>query len=279
MSDSSQLPTLLLSKFAREKVTVALSGDGGDELFCGYNSYHRDLDNIKLIKYGKIISKFKNFKPVANLINKIDPKLLKLFYLEDKNSIINAYYKLFFHQHKNILKDFNPELNIKYFETLDWTDNIQEKHQILDILNFMPEDILTKVDRASMSVSLEARTPILDHRIVEFSFNLPHELKYNNGEKKYLLRQLAYRYVPEKLLNRPKQGFEPPIRDWLKNDFKWIIDKYLNIEYISNQNIFDYTEIQRIKIGFQKETKLNHFKQIIWNLVVFQLWYERYMRP
>ncbi|MBN2279907.1 MAG: asparagine synthase (glutamine-hydrolyzing) [Candidatus Marinimicrobia bacterium] len=278
LSDSSQLPTLLLSKFTRKKVTVVLSGDGGDELFCGYNAYQRDMENLKLLKYGKVFRRFKNLPPFLNVVQKINPRFLKFFYLTDPNSIINAYYQLFFHQYQSLIINFHPQLNKQYFHTLDWSDNLQEKHMLSDMLNYLPEDILTKVDRASMSVSLEARTPILDHRLVEFSFSLPHHLKYNNGEKKYLLRQLAYQYIPKKLLDRPKQGFEPPIRHWLNNNFYWMIDKYLQKEFINRQALFNYDEIHKIKSGFQKETNLNFFKQLIWNLVVFQLWYERYLK-
>jgi asparagine synthase (glutamine-hydrolysing) len=165
----------------------------------------------------------------------------------------------------------------KYFELAGITDELQELYMLNDMLTYLPDDILTKVDRASMSVSLEARVPILDHRIVEFSFKVPHNLKYNNGIRKYLLRKLAYKYVPESLLDRPKQGFAVPVFKWLKTDLKYLIDFYLSDDYLIRQQIFNHQAVRKLIQKFSKSENPALAGNYIWNLLMFQLWYDRYM--
>ena len=147
-----------------------------------------------------------------------------------------------------------------------------------NMLTYLPDDILTKVDRASMSISLESRVPLLDHRIVEFSFRIPHNFKNFNGTQKYLLKKLAYKYVPKEYLDRPKHGFSIPIFTWLKTDMKYLIDQYLSNEYISKQGLFNSQVITQLKKNFEKPENTAYMGHFLWNILSFQLWYKRYMQ-
>ena len=146
------------------------------------------------------------------------------------------------------------------------------------MLTYLPDDILTKVDRASMSISLETRVPILDHRIIEFSLQLPHALKYRNGEKKYLLKKLAYRYVPQELLDRPKHGFMIPVFKWMKNELNPLVSDLLSENYINNQGIFNHSGIASLMKSFESSGDRFLNGHMIWNLFVFQLWYSKYLK-
>lgn len=270
-ADSSQLATMLVSKLAKKNVTVSLSGDGGDELFCGYNRYNKAL-------------KFKRYSFLSNFFNlikddylaAINRRLLKFKYLNTNNSIVNSDYLTSKYYLKGLIKE-DFEFEKKYFNILDLAENIQEKYMLKDLVTYLPDDILTKVDRASMAYSLESRTPLLDHRIIEFSFNLPHELKYKDGELKYILRKLLYNYVPKEIIDRPKQGFGVPIYDWLRNDLNYYIKKYFDKKYIKKQNIFNYHKLHSLVEKFELN-KNSYLDKIVWNILVFQLWYEKYLR-
>ncbi|TCO78830.1 asparagine synthase (glutamine-hydrolyzing) [Marinisporobacter balticus] len=276
-ADSSQLPTMLVSKIAKQNVTVSLSGDAGDELFCGYSRY----DNILKFKKYKIFSKYLNgidtVLPLKNFLVKsnFNRKYIKLFNLNSDEAIINSDYLTFKDKYKNITSSpFN--LESKYFNILDLSDNIQQKHMLQDLITYLPDDILTKVDRASMSATLEARTPFLDYRVVEYALNMPHNMKYKNGCKKYILKELLYRYIPKELVDRPKMGFGVPIYKWLHDDFKRYGKNYFDRDFIKEQGIFNYQEIDKIVNQFNNKQNPNVDK-LMWTLIVFQMWYDEYM--
>lgn len=147
-----------------------------------------------------------------------------------------------------------------------------------DMLTYLPDDIMAKVDRATMSASLEGREPLLDYRLFEFAFNIPHNLKCNGPDKKYLLKQLAYSYIPKELLDRPKKGFAVPINEWLKGDISFLIHKYLSKEYLRDQGIFSEEVVDKLTRKFLKENSNGIATRYIWHLIVFQLWYEKYMK-
>ncbi|MBA4322714.1 MAG: hypothetical protein C0408_07850 [Odoribacter sp.] len=155
---------------------------------------------------------------------------------------------------------------------------MQELYMLNDMVTYLPDDILTKVDRASMSVSLEARVPLLDHRIVEFSFKVPHHLKYNNGVQKHLLKTLAYKYIPKRLLDRPKQGFAVPVFKWMKSDLRYLIDKYLSADYLIRQQVFNPLSVRKLLQQFDSSENTFPAGNYVWNILVFQLWYEKYMK-
>ncbi len=276
-ADSSQLPTMLVSKFAREKVTVALSGDGGDELFCGYGRY----DGV--LKY----QKYKIIGVLSRLLGKCigetpgRGKLLQMIQrfkaLDSDNNIINYTYLNCQTLIRGLVLDGPTKLENRYFDILDLSQNIQEKYMLQDIITYLPDDILTKVDRASMAYSLEARLPLLDYRVVEFSMNVPHDLKYKNGRKKYLLKKLAHRYIPQSLLDRPKHGFGIPVSKWLKSDLKYLVEKHLHVETIARQGVFDPLKVQQIVSGFFRGDQGPVIDRLVWHLMVFQMWYAKYM--
>ncbi len=276
-SDASQLPTMLLSEFTKQHVTVSLSGDGGDELFCGYSHYEEDLKNLKVQGVGRLLAPLKKSSWIRASLDKLDRRLLKFLYFQNKDSIINAHFDYPSDQYfDGLVKGNRTGPAFEFYDGLDLTNNIQEKHMLQDMMNWLPEDILTKVDRASMAYALEARVPLLDHTIVEFSFSVPHHLKYNNGVPKYLLKQLAHRYVPQSLLDRPKTGFMCPIEAWLRTSLKSLVDQYLSEEYLTKQDIFNVGKTRTLLKRSQNESG-RYFSWFIWSLLMFQLWHGKYI--
>lgn len=272
--DSSAIPMMIVSELAKKYVTVALSGDGGDELFCGYKLY----DKIKDFQKYSLISKI--FKPFRNsLLNQkfiLDKyKYLNLFFASNNVEIINSGNLVSLFYLKDLISGKNGVLDNTLFENSNFSENIQESNMILNMKTYLPDDILKKVDISSMASSLEARVPLLDHRIIEYSFTIPHELKYMHGDKKYILKQLLYDYVPKELIDRPKKGFSVPIFDWLHQDLSYLIDEYLNDSFIISQKIFNRNIVNSLKQLFIKQPKNYFINNIIWNLLVFQMWYKQ----
>ena len=274
-ADSSQLPTLLVSHLARKSVKVILSGDGGDEVFCGYNRYDLVSRYSKLVSLGKIFNLTSKVLPINYLLPYLSPKWSKTPYLSNNTDIINCNYLGSKFHIENLLLDRKFSINTKYIHASEYSKNIQEAHMIQDMLTYLPDDILCKVDRASMSESLETRVPLLDHRIIEYARNIPHTLKYNNGEKKYILKQIAHKHIPKKLLDRPKQGFGIPIYLWLRTDMAYLIEENLSKSIINKQGIFNYVIIEKLVKQFNI-SKSDYYARFIWHLIVFQLWYKKY---
>ena len=145
----------------------------------------------------------------------------------------------------------------------------------VDYQTYLLDDILQKVDRAGMSVSLEGREPFLDQRIIEWAAQLPMEYKYNKGSKKFILKQIVHKYVPESMMDRPKMGFGIPIANWLQNDLKPFVDRYFDEQFIEKQNIFSNDIIQQIKRSFY-HGKIERAEKI-WYILMFQMWYDKWM--
>ncbi len=290
-ADSSAIPTTLVSKIARQKVTVALSADAGDEIFAGYNRYDY------LMKYGERIKRIPGFmrKSAAALMDVIPADAIPYF---NKKYLFHSRYEkvksLFKNPtEQNILMSLNSQMNAKYLAGLFKTaikqiptafDNTELKEENFSTLSYMMaidyqtyllDDILQKVDRAGMSVSLEGREPFLDHRIIEWAAKLPMEYKYNNGIKKFIIKEIVHKYIPKKMMDRPKMGFGIPIADWLQNDLKPFVNKYLDENFIEKQNIFNNIEIQRIRKSFYQGKSERAEK--IWYLLMFQMWYDKWI--
>ena len=290
-ADSSAIPTTLVSKIARQKVTVALSADAGDEIFAGYNRYDY------LMKYGERIKRIPGFmrKSAAALMDVIPADAIPYF---NKKYLFHSRYEkvksLFKNPtEQNILMSLTSQMNAKdlagLFKTaikqiptaFDSTELKEENFGTLsymmaiDYQTYLLDDILQKVDRAGMSVSLEGREPFLDHRIIEWAAKLPMEYKYNNGIKKFIIREIVHKYIPKKMMDRPKMGFGIPIADWLQNDLKPFVNKYLDENFIEKQNIFNNSEIQRIKKSFYQGKSERAEK--IWYLLMFQMWYDKWI--
>lgn len=288
-SDSSQIPTYLVSKMTRDHVTVALSGDGGDELFGGYTRY------LTAQKHGgKLFGLPKPLRQMGSgMIKALPPKtwaqLIKLIPQSKRPShMVDKLYKL-----ANVMAgspdDYyrslvthwpNPEqvvLGATEPKGLIWDDHVStlvpdfvERMQYLDTLTYMQDDILTKVDRASMAVSLEARVPLIDHRVVEFSWALPPEMKIRNGQGKWALREILYRHVPKDLIERPKMGFGVPLDDWLRGPLKeWAGDLLFQ-----NSDIFERSAIEKKWDEHQKGVRNWHYH--LWDILMFNSWHQRW---
>ncbi|AYO56923.1 asparagine synthase (glutamine-hydrolyzing) [Chryseobacterium sp. 6424] len=273
--DSSAVPTMLVSRLAREHVTVALSADGGDEVFGGYNRYDytRHLPKIKAASYLPL-----PYKSIFSLLKKNSQEAERFaaiiknpdaYHLADllNVSVLNS------DIHRLFLKDVADQ-SITPFNNYNIKGDLS-KMMYYDYVTYLPDDILTKVDRATMSASLEGREPLLDHRILEFAATLPEDYKYRAGEKKYLLKQIVHQYVPANIMERPKMGFGVPVKSWLENALSEKLDYYLSEAFITRQNIFSYPEItgmrDRIISGKDK-----HYQKL-WYMLMFQMWYEKWM--
>jgi asparagine synthase (glutamine-hydrolysing) len=290
--DSSALPTMIVSKLARKHVTVALSADGGDEAFCGYSKY------FFLNKFSGIFSnrlKLQSLKLVVNVvnantvenINNLLPKKLKQTNIKDKynkfkrainsNSLEEMFQNASSYVDKN---DVSNILNIKskqsIFSLFDNKSNLSFLNYMMavDYKAFMNDDVLTKVDRATMSVSLEGREPLLDHRIIEYMARVPEDIKYKNKEGKYLLRQVLYKYLPKDMVDKPKSGFQIPLEEWLKGDLKYLVEKYLD-EDILDKDIFTVKNIINLKNNLFKGKNININQ--IWLIIMFQMWKEKWL--
>ena len=275
--DSSAIPTMLVSRLARSSVTVALSADGGDETFAGYNRYDY-LNKLKILQF---IRKFPvplffsnnvffgNFKfnRLIQLLN--NPTVLALADSLDKSFSPNALMKLLKYP-----EVFNSHPVISETTYSKIRDNLS-KFLAYDTENYLQNDILTKVDRATMSVSLESREPLLDHRIIEFAATLPNNFKHHNGEKKYIIKEIVHDFIPKNMMERPKMGFAVPMYDWLKGPLSDKISYFLGKEFITKQDIFDFREIQLVKNKILQGNDRHYQK--LWYLLVFQMWFHRWI--
>lgn len=289
-ADSSAIPTTLVSKMARKQVTVALSADAGDEVFAGYNRYDY------LMKYGnflnripmpfrKIISGAMNtlpadkiplLKKTYNFHNRYEKLKLLLNNPSPKNLMLNLSKQFESEELKKLLKATFKELETAYLNEELKTEFYSPLAYMMavDYQTYLPDDILQKVDRASMSQSLEAREPFLDSNVIEWAAQLPDEYKYYKGVKKYILKEIVYDHIPKKLMDRPKMGFAIPIEHWLMNDLKNLVLYYLNDEKIAAQNIFNAKEVAKLKSDFFSGKKELATK--IWYLLMFEMWYEKW---
>jgi asparagine synthase (glutamine-hydrolysing) len=293
-SDSSQIPTFLVSEFAKQKVTVSLSGDGGDELFAGYTRYLQaeSLYNKMNSFFG--ISKLlaKGLTPLLNdklcvFMNKvlglnvqnIESKRYKIEHLLNSRAFIDFYLALTTHWYSDnlVLKSHsNHNLWNREIEKFSFNENKVLGMQYLDTLGYLPDDILVKVDRAAMANSLETRTPLLNHKIVEFAFTLPAHYKIQHGSTKHVLRNVLYKYVPKHLIERPKQGFSIPIQNWLKEDLRdWACD-ILNPHKIKSQGYLNSEIIEKyFKLHLSGS---GNFGYQLWDVLMFQQWLDNWKK-
>lgn len=292
-ADASQISTYLVSKLAKEEVTVCLSGDGGDELFCGYNRYHytskvwsrlekvpffvrKTLSSILLrlspSSWDKFSQIFRLNKKLPNLGNKIQKGAiaLKARNIEDLYTRVVSNWDI----DEKLVKDTvyeklplltNP-IKLKHLNDL-------EKMMLWDKQSYLVDDVLVKTDRATMACSLEGRVPLLDYRIAEFAASLPMEFKYREGKGKWILREVLYRYVPKELIERPKKGFSLPIADWLRGPLKDWANALLDSKRIDSEGFLESSLIQK-KWREHLSDKRDWSSQL-WSVLMFQLWLEK----
>lgn len=291
MSDGSLIPTFLLSRFVRRHVTVALGGDGGDEIFAGYPMYWahrvaRAYERIpKAIRSG-MIEPVVNSLPVSTKNMSFDYKA-KRFVAASKYDLVTRHHSYFGSfspdgqrrvLSRDVLEQTEEDVYRSARELLricDATNDI-EKMQFLDINYYMAEDILTKVDRASMAVSLEVRAPFLDPRVAQFAASIPIDYKLKGNKGKYILKKAVEPLLPASILKRPKKGFGIPIAEWLKGRLNPLLHDLLDPSRLRDQGLFDPKFVAKL-IGEHESGAASHHKQL-WTLLVFQLWIDNFLR-
>ena len=297
-SDSSAIPTFLVSSMARAHVTVCLSGDGGDELFCGYNRYAvmkrlRFIRSLPLCR--DMLAHVERFP--SWLLEGVGKAAKFLLFKDMKAGVtaqkIAAYSRVLrgdsLDTYRGLVQIFDPEAAAGLLGEgsfgLAQTDFYRagkalagvsepERFSLVDIKTYLEGDILTKVDRASMAVGLEARVPLLDHRVVEFARTLPFAFKMRGRNSKYVLKKLLHSLVPEEFFRRPKQGFGIPVSQWLRGGLSHLVDEYLDSARIGKEGIFDGKQVSSY-VEAHREGKEDHGYRL-YNLLMFQMWYERY---
>ncbi len=277
-ADSSAIPTMLVSEFTRRHVTVSLSGDGGDELFCGYPRY-------RWVRAGSLVHAIPGIvrRPLFSLLSRVPVHKIQ----RGAESVLHDDpAQLYFHTvgifERRKLPEIVPEVAddsaLAYFTTFrdPRAGGVVERAMATDIRTYLVDDILTKVDRASMAYSLEARVPLLDHRIVEFAARLPLRLKVRGGETKYLLRRVLHRLVPRSLLDRPKMGFGIPLSRWLRRELRPLLSEYLDEERLKREGFLLPHGVSHL-VREHLSGRRNH-QYRLWALLVFGMWRERYLR-
>lgn len=278
--DNSSIPTTLVSRMARKNVTVALSADGGDEIFAGYPKYFNALRRIEQLK------------KVPSVVGSLIPATLnKDFSVQNKWSKLKDFYvanddvKRFdiisqattFYETRMLLQKDVVNLQTPFDDggKLNNSNDTLSKFQAIEYKTYMADDILQKVDRATMSVSLEGREPFLDQRIIEFVARLPSDYKYNKGVGKYLLKEIVHAYVPKAIMERPKMGFGVPLESWLKNELKHLLLEMLDEKFLREQGIFNVAYVVKIRDKYLKGEPVE-FQRLSY-LFLFQLWYKKWM--
>jgi len=300
-SDSSQIPTYLVSRMARQHVTVSLSGDGGDELFAGYNRYflgHRLWRSVERLPFplrrrlaaalrrwpglwARLMQLGMPLLPSSLRVKNPADKIDRLAQLLCTPSLEALYTGLVSHweQPASLVLDAHgePPTALTDPRRQAGLHDAVERMMFTDLVSYLPDDILAKVDRASMAVSLEARVPLLDHRVVELAWRLPMRQKIRNGQGKWLLRQVLYQYVPQALIERPKMGFGVPIEHWLRGPLRDWVEALLDERRLREEGYFDPLPIRKMWADNLSGRVNEHYR--LWDVLMFQTWLEEQRRP
>jgi asparagine synthase (glutamine-hydrolysing) len=287
--DSSAIPTTLVSKLARKYVTVALSADAGDEVFAGYNRYDFEaklgwLRNIPQVVRTPIAAILKHIP--AHRIPKLSAHPMFAYRYNKLVNIIKDASSI------NLMNNLTQEFNTSDINTLmlklpkalpnnfieqlqaEYTDGISQM-MATDYRTYMLDDILQKVDRATMSTSLEGREPFLDHNIIEWAAQLPTHFKYHKGIKKHIIKEIVHDYIPQATMQRPKMGFAIPIAQWLGAELQPLVQQYINEQAITSQQIFNWQAVDSILKHFNNGR--HEYATKVWYLLMFQMWYKQWM--
>lgn len=290
--DSSAVPTILVSRFARKEVTVALSADGGDELFAGYERHSALL---------RLSEKAKSFSPAvrrafAFVLNNTPQFILRKLtggknVAADNISKYSSYLKgkidvadMADYANQAAVQEFLKQFinntivgdrNLFQKGAIKKLDGDLDKLLAFDYVSYLPGDILTKVDRATMSISLEGREPLLDQNIIEWVSALPDSYKHRNGVSKYLLRKIVHKHVPQSLMERPKMGFSVPLVKWFREDMKYLFSENLNASSLGRHGLINAARLNKELDAYYAG---NDFRfPLLWNFLMFQMWYDRWM--
>jgi asparagine synthase (glutamine-hydrolysing) len=289
-ADSSQIPTILLSILAKKDVTVVLSGDGGDELFCGYNRYNfadnlwhklaflpssgkHALANLLMAVPSRVWDMGETLSLAGKASSRLSEKVQKVAGVLSANSVHDLY--------NDLISDFNnpSEWVIGGTDASNLALNEAYKElgtkrfmMLKDLLGYLPNDILTKVDRASMAVSLETRVPFLDHELVEATFNVPIDMHLYRGKSKSILRDILYKYVPQDLIERPKMGFGIPLDSWLRGPLKEWAESQLDERRLDYEGYFVTQNVRKMWMEHLNSSK--NWSSQLWNILMFQSWLE-----
>ena len=276
-ADPSAIPTMLVSKLARQHVTMTLSGDGGDELFMGYGTYNwaRRLSNplVQALRapiaagMSQLGSRFERAAKVVNYKSK-----------ERFKSHIFSQEHYFFSEaelSELLVGDYRSHLLLNEdLGKLKRELSAEEQQALYDVKYYLKDDLLVKVDIASMQFALEVRTPFLDYRVVEFALNLDEKLKKKDGVSKYLLKELLYEYVPKQMFDRPKWGFSIPLDKWLRTDLHYLLDTYLSEETISKYKVVNYAMVKKLVQRFEQGDSTLYNR--LWTLILLHKWLKEY---
>ena len=296
-ADSSQIPTFLVSQMAKQYVTVALSGDGGDELFGGYNRYFwgkKIWNKLSWMPWSlrRLLGAFILSQPVErwDLLSNYACKLFSsagVVQLGDKAHKLGARLETVHNiddLYMSLISQWGkpqPVVNCNYTartildcpEAWPNIDSDEERMMYLDSMTYLPDDILCKVDRAAMGVSLETRVPFLNHRVVEYAWQLPLSMKIKNGQGKWLLRQLLYKHVPKALIERPKQGFSIPLAEWLRGPLRDWAEALLDEQRLRHEGYFDPAPI--LHKWNEHLAGRGNWQHHLWSVLMFQAWLEK----
>ncbi|WP_417559376.1 asparagine synthase (glutamine-hydrolyzing) [Marinomonas sp.] len=289
-ADNSVIPTTLVSKLAREQVTVSLSADGGDEVFGGYDKY------VQAAHYHQMFNKLPSRSLFARGLGMIPPekmgldllihnfsgkyhRALSIMSADSQNQAMQNLQKFFSGTELSGLVKFKTgKVKTDFDNVVNLNSQLSDldKMMAIDFKTYQLDDILTKVDRAAMSVGLEGREPLLDYRLIEYVARLDPALKISNGNKKYLLKQITHKYLPKEIMERPKMGFSVPIVEWFSDELKHYLDHYFDPELLEKQGLFNVKHLSNMKKQYLVGKK--HHIGKLWIILVFQMWYERWMK-
>lgn len=269
-ADSSAIPTMLLSKLAKEHVSMVLSGDGGDELFHGYGAYRwaKRLNKLPLRTLNELTALLMSIIP-SNRFRRAS----NLFRYKNKSTIKSHIFsqEQYLFSERDLEKILNPDLLFDNSLDQDYSNFVrkltpEESQAVFDLYYYLKDDLLVKIDRASMRFALETRVPLLDYRIVEFALNIDPKFKIQGNIQKYILKEVLYDHIPREYFDRPKWGFAIPLKKWLANDLAFLINEYLNEKIITQYDIVDFEKVSKLIKKFRSGHEYLYNK--IWLLII-----------
>lgn len=273
-ADSSQLPTFLVSRMAKQHVTVALSGDGGDELFGGYNPYQfapRVWGKLKTLPLPlrKIAFRLLSGLPLPDKL----AKLLRVLPAKNKEQFYHILMSHWANPEQLVIGGHTRPTLINSSSQWPQTDSFEHWMMAMDAGQYMTDDILVKVDRAAMANSLETRVPLLDHRVVELAWQIPQHMKIRDGVGKWILREVLYRHVPREMIERPKKGFSVPLGQWLRGPLRDWAETLLSEQRLAQEGYFTPGAVRHVW-SEHLQGKRDHARKL-WSILMFQAWLEK----